>query len=258
MPYDWISNKVNDNDYILILIIIILGLIVLNFELWKKKTDRFYDVQNNTDTPSTTKYQPPVLDNLMNPNFYISKEEIARRNAWSQLDGNEESLFNTNGSNTDLARYQNDITQTDSTLYNNSNTRTQSSNYATVGDYATLDSIGTTMSDTLGGIKSNMGYTILDDQLGTFNSYNNGMNNPHTYDNTVNYKTGMNPSTVNGASLGTLSGGLYGSGGQYTQDNKPIFLQKDFKGVANIFAPNIIISNPPLTSDGNPDISFQM
>ena len=97
----------------------------------------------------------------------------------------------------------------------------------------------------------------MKDQLGTFNSYSNN-NNPYTYDNTANYKTGMNPSTVDGANLSMSSGYGYGSNGQYTQNNKPIFLQKDFQGVANIFAPNIIISNPPLTSDGNPDISFQM
>ena len=196
------------------------------------------------------------MDNPMNPNFYISKEEIERRNAWSQLDGNEESLANTNGSKSDLPKYQNDITQSNSTLYNNSNTQSQAINYATVGDYATLDSLGSMMTDTLGGIKTNIGYTILEDRLGTFNNYSNNNTNPHTYDNTANYKTGLNPSTVDGANLGMSSG--YGSNGQYTQNNKPIFLQKDFQGVANIFAPNIIISNPPLMSDGNPDISFQM
>mgnify|MGYP000946246336 CR=1 FL=1 len=52
----------------------------------------------------------------------------------------------------------------------------------------------------------------------------------------------------------------YGSGlsGKFLQNERPVFLQKDFDGVANIFAPNIIIQNPPLTSDGYPDISFQM
>ena len=46
--------------------------------------------------------------------------------------------------------------------------------------------------------------------------------------------------------------------GKFSQDNKPVFLQKDFDGVANIFAPNIIVQNPPLTSDGYPDITFDM
>ena len=261
MPYNWIYTTSNDNIYILILIIIILFFIIIDFKLWKKKTDRFYDVQQTVPQtthkimPNTTKYQPPMYNNPMNPNFYISKEEQDRRNAWSQLDGNADSLPNTNGSNSDSPIYQNDITQLNSTLYNNSNTNAPSINYATVGDYATLDSIGTTLTDTLGGIKSDMGYTILEEQLGTFNKYSN------TYDNTANYKTGMNPNTVNGASIGkngNISGVGSGLSGQFTQDNKPIFLQKDFQGVANIFAPNIIISNPPLNSDGNPDISFQM
>jgi nitrogen fixation-related uncharacterized protein len=258
MVYNWIYTTSNDNIYILILIIIILALIIINFGLWKKKSDRFYDVQNDITIP--TEYERRVYDNLMNPNFYISKEEEIRRNAWSQLDGDEESLLNTNGSKSDLATYQNDITQSNSTLYNNSNTNLQTTNYATIGDYATLDSLGNSLTDTLGGIKMDIGYTILDEQLGTFNKYNN-YNNAHTYDNTANYKTGMNPNTVNGASIsdgGRINSNGSGLSGQFTQDNKPIFLQKDFQGVANIFAPNIIISNPPLTSDGNPDISFQM
>ena len=279
-PYNWIYTTSNDNIYILILVIIILGFIIIDFGLWKKKTDKFYDITipkttipqttskttipQTTQTPQTTKpqptiYQAPMLDNLMNPNFYISKEEEARRNAWSQLDGNEETLFNTNGSNSNLSSYQNDITQLNSTLFNNSNSTPQSNNYATIGDYATLDTLGKSLTDTLGGIKSDMGYTILDEQLGTFNKYsiNNSNNNPHTYDNTANFKTGMNAATVDGTTSGLSSNGS-GLSGQFTQDNKPIFLQKDFQGVANIFAPNIIISNPPLTSDGNPDISFQM
>ena len=268
MPYNWLYTTSNDNIYILILIIIILSLIIIDFKLWRKKTDNFNDIQNDLsqtqDTiPITTMYQRPMYTNAMNPNFYISKEEQERRNAWSQLDGNEESLSNTNGSKRDPTLFKNDITQTNSTLFNNSKTP-QLINYATVGDYATLDSIGTTLTDTLGGIKTNMGYTILQDQLGTFNNYSNNPNNSNdskTYDNTSNYKTGMNPSTVDGASIGkngSISGTGTGLSGQFTQDNKPVFLQKDFEGVANIFAPNIIISNPPLTSDGNPDISFQM
>jgi hypothetical protein len=304
MEYNWIYTNWNDNIYILLLIIIILGLIIIDFGLLKRKTDRFYDIQSNTSTtipkitgsninipnitipnitipnitmpkinipnmtiynmetsnmstPNTTVYQPPTLDNPMNPSFYISNEEEARRNAWSQLDGDEGSLNNTNGSKSDILSYQTNVTQSNSTLFNISNSTPQSKNYATLGDYATLDSIGTTLTDTLGGIKSDLGYTILDDQLGTFNNYSTNYNNPHTYDNTANFKTGMNPSTVNGTSK-SITGIGSGLSGKFTQDNKPIFLQKDFQGVANIFAPNIIISNPPLTSDGNPDISFQM
>ena len=180
----------------------------------------------------------------MNPNFYLSPEEIARRNAWSHLDGNEESLLNTNGT-----YYQNDIMPSNKTY--------QPMNYSTIGDYATLDSLGSSLTDTLGGIKFNLGYTILDEQLGTFNNYT-AASASKTYDNTANYKTAMNPATVNGTSTGTVSGYGTGFSGKYTQDNRPIFLQKDFDGVANIFAPNIMISNAPLDDNGNPDISFEM
>jgi hypothetical protein len=75
----------------------------------------------------------------------------------------------------------------------------------------------------------------------------------------------MNPNTVDGNGsafgYGTISGQGSGMSGKIMQDNRPVFLQKDFDGVANIFAPNIIIQNPPLSSDGYPDISdisFQM
>jgi len=274
MAYNWIYTNSNDNIYILILIIIILSFIILDFELLKKKTDKFYNVQNNAQTtkpqttkpqttkPQSTMYQRPTYENQMNPNFYISKEEEERRNAWSQLDGNEESLANTNGTNfgrsTGLINFQHDITQTNSTLFNNGKDNVNAGNYATIGDYATLDSLGSNLTDTLGGIKTDLGYTILDEQLGTFNKYSQPpYNNPNTYDNTLNYKTGMNPSTVDGMSA-KISGSGQGFSGKFIQDNKPVYLQKDFQGVANIFAPNIIISNPPLINDGIPDISFEI
>ena len=94
-----------------------------------------------------------------------------------------------------------------------------------------------------------MGYTVLEEQLGTFKK--EPIINSHTYDNTSNYNTGMNPNTVDGVTT-------FGGNGKFSQDNKPVFLQKDFDGVANIFAPNIIVQNPPLTSDGYPDITFDM
>ena len=202
--------------------------------------------------PQTTLYN-------LNANFYISPEEQSRRNAWVHLDGNEESLANTNGTPT----YKNDITYSGSLLNNsNSNSAIQALNYSTIGDYATLDSLGAKLTDTLGGIKSNLGYTLLDEQLGTFNKYNQTpkLESIHTYDNTANYNTGMNPNTVNGVtpSSGSVSGQGSGISGNFTQDNRPFFMQKDFDGVSNIFAPNIIISNPPLTADGNPDITFEM
>ena len=134
---------------------------------------------------------------------------------------------------------------------NNNNDYIRANNYNTIGDYATLDTLGRGLTDTLGGIHTELGYTVLEEQLGTFKK--EPIPNPHTYDNTSNYNTGINPKTIDGVTS-------YGTGlsGKFSQNHKPIFLQKDFDGVANIFAPNIIIQNPPLTSDGYPDISFDM
>ena len=262
--------------YIWLVIIILLGLVIYNFDYWKKKNffdniitynntdqkvqkDNFNDVVNiNTCSPENTPYQAPMATNPSN-NFFITDEEKAKwKVASSILDGNEDSLPNTNGSMKNIP--QNDIMQINSTLFgpdvNNTDKTNASMNYeyyATVGDYATLDSLGKGLTDTLGGIPTSLGFTLLDEQLGTFKKQS--MNNQYTYDNTSNYNTGLNANTVDGNSSSSYGSNL---NGKSLQDNKPIFLQKDFDGVSNIFAPNIIIQNPPLTSDGYPDISFQM
>ena len=74
--------------------------------------------------------------------------------------------------------------------------------------------------------------------------------------NTANYNTGMSANTVDGNQDGVmnLSAGNFGS----CSNGQPVFIQKDFDGVANIFAPNIVIQNAPLTSNGYPDISIRM
>jgi hypothetical protein len=187
------------------------------------------------------------MTNLSNNLFLSDKEKERVRRAWVQLDGDEETL--SYSSNTAI---KNDILQLDSTLYgkNSSNTAANAVypvNYSQVAGWATIDDLGKSLTDTLGGINSNLGYVLLDEQLGTFKP---NYNNPNTYDNTQNYKTGMNPSTVGGAQL-------QGAGGSYQQVGKsPIFMQKDFAGVANIFAPNIYVSNAPLNDNGMPDLSF--
>jgi len=180
-------------------------------------------------------------------NLFITEEEKTKwRRVWGQLDGNEETLPYTSN----LA-VQNDILQLDSSLYTpnfpSSNIAANIANYAQPGNWATIDDLGKSMTDTLGGINSNLGYTLLTEQLGTFKP---NYNNPNVYDNTQNYKTGLNASTLSGASV-------QGAGGSYQQVGKsPIFMQKDFAGVANIFAPNIYVSNAPLSDSGMPDISF--
>tara|TARA_Y100000389_G_C17314366_1_gene439665 strand:- start:87 stop:854 length:768 start_codon:yes stop_codon:yes gene_type:complete len=224
-----------------------------------KTKDLFYNVENNTT--ETTQYQPPLRNNFMNSSLFINPEEKAQYEmARGLLDGNDDSLVNTNGT-INFKLPQNDIIQSNSTLFSNdnnintnnpNNAYVRANNYNTIGDYATLDTLGKGLTDTLGGIHTELGYTVLEEQLGTFKK--EAIPNPHAYDNTSNYNTGINPKTVDGVTS-------YGSGisGKFSQDQKqPIFLQKDFDGVANIFAPNIIVQNPPLTSDGYPDISFEM
>ena len=257
--YSWVSNAYNDNVYVLLFIILILSFIIYNFNFWKPNPVSIYKNSETKTTsqsisksqfnnitrhePEYTRYQPPTETNPSN-NLFINDEEKAYWKIASEiLDGNDESLQNTNGS-PNIKNPINDILQMNSTLFSSSNNLTNTENYATIGNYATLDSVGKGLTETLGGINTGLGFTLLDEQLGTFNKQE--IPNPHTYDNTSNYYTGMNPNTVDG------------SGFKYLQNNKPVFLQKDFEGVANIFAPNIIIQNPPLTSDGFPDISFQM
>lgn len=252
MAYNWLYTTSNDNVYILVLVIIILGFIILNFNLWKKKTDKFYNVDTSIPNVPTI----PPLPTLASHNFIMTEaEKQAWRDKLVSLDGDEEAIAPP----INLSHYlpqnsTNDImSQKDSTLYSGHQIGSvpTSNDTSTIGDYATLDSLGSMMTDTLGGVKSSLGYSILEDQLGMFTQTH--PSNDYTYDNTINYKSGMSANTVDGVS--TIGSGL---SGQFTQDNKPIFLQKDFAGVANIFAPNIIIQNPPLTSDGYPDISYQM
>lgn len=248
--FSWLYTSSNDNAYILILIIIILSIIIIDFELIKQKINKFNNIKSDNF------YN--ITDNLSN-NLFISPEEQSKwAKAWVKLDGNEDTLYNESN-----PTYEKSITQLDSTLYNNGlgsqgSSNVQPINYSTIGDYATLDTLGKSLTDTLGGINTRHGYTILDEQLGTFVMPK--PENPFAYDNTANYNTGMNANTVNGVSgkYNGVSGTGTGFNAKIMQDNRPVFMQKDFAGVANIFAPNIIVSNPPLNSDGTPDISFSM
>ena len=259
MGFNWLYTSWNDNEYILFLIIVILFFIIIDFKLIKRKapftdttsttnqaTTTTNQATTTTNQATTTTNQAPTATNPANNLFVTDEEKNKWRRAWGQLDGNEETLSYTSN-----ATVRNDILQLDSTLYTpnfpSSNIAANIANYAQPGNWATIDDLGKSMTDTLGGINSNLGYTLLTEQLGTFKP---NYNNPNVYDNTQNYKTGMNPSTLSGASL-------QGAGGSYQQVGKsPIFMQKDFAGVANIFAPNIYVSNAPLSDSGVPDISF--
>ena len=265
--YNWTYNTYNNNKYVLLFIITILVFIIYIFNYTSRKQDlssttvttsqksNFNNISNNM----SNEYEPPIITNPYNNLFISNAEKDQWKIAKSLLDGNEESLQNTNGSpNNYYQGYgyvpKNDILQTNSTLFSNNSNKVESVNTSTIGDYASLDSLGKGLTDTLGGIHTELGYTVLDEQLGTFKKEE--IHNPYTYDETANYNTGMSANTINGNDNGVFnySAGNYGKCGS----GQPIFLQKDFDGVANIFAPNIIIQNPPLTSDGYPDISIRM
>lgn len=252
MAFNWLYTTWNDNEYILFLIIVILFFIIVDFKLIKRKKDNFFNLpepsstsEPSISTPITTTYKPPVITNPGDSLFVSDEEKEKWRKAWVQLDGNEETLSYL--SNTAVS---NDIIQFDSTLYSSPNTSNVMSSlvdYSKNADWATIDDLGKSLTDTLGGVNSNLGYTILQEQLGTFKP---NYANPNAYDNTQNYKTSMNPSTIAGTNA-------LGYGGNYQQVGKsPVFMQKDFAGVANIFAPNIYVSNAPLNDNGIPDISF--
>ena len=269
--YTWLYNTYNNNKYILLSIIILLVLIIYNFNYITNKqilnTSNEYSTvkqkSNFSNTNEYSNYQHTVITNPSN-NLFISNEEKEQlKVASSLLDGNEESLPNTNGS-PDESVYgyipKNDILQTYSTLFNNdtdtdtdTNNNNNTDNTSTVGAYSSLDSLGKGLTDTLGGIHTELGYTVLDEQLGTFKKEE--IYNPYTYDETSNYNTGMSANTVDGNNgVLNLSSGNFSKCG----NGQPVFIQKDFDGVANIFAPNIIIQNPPLTSDGYPDVSLHI
>jgi hypothetical protein len=252
MAYNWIYTTSNDNVYILFLIVLILVLIIVNLGLWKRKNDKFFNITSppaGTTIPSTTTYQAPTATN---PAFNMALSEEEKQKYYEgliKIDGDQETVV---GVSDTLPTRQNDILNQDSSLYTWTLTGNASPNVETalMGNYATIDDIGKSITDTLGGIKTNLGYAILDEQIGTFKKI--APVNPYEYDNTADYYTGMNSKSLDG--VGSSVG--YGLNGYGNSGGTPIFLQKDFTGVANIFAPNIIVANPPLNDDGFPDISF--
>ena len=310
MAYNWLYTSWNENEYILFLIVVILFLIIINFGLWKRKSDTFdnvVDTSNQTTTThasvpnephstapiattfttTTTKYIPtgipvniptttsptttqsntstspisttsPILTPTnMNDNLFITPDEKQKwASMWMRLDGNEDSLpYMSNSS------INNSISQLDSTLYNTStsNTSISTANYSSINDWATIDDLGKSLTDTLGGVNSNLGYTVIQEQLGTFKP---NYNNPHVYDNTMNYNSSMNLNGLSGVNSSNMARtSTLGSGTSYQQVGKgtPVFLQKDFAGVANIFAPNIYISSDKAFDENTyPNVSYSV
>ena len=279
-PYWWLYTTMNENSYVLFLILIFLVLIIVNFKLYQTKQDRFYNITiPSTTTPTTTNpttvnsvsgsdlfdknnesvSNNEVIDNPKDKLFVTKEEKEAWAKAWGHLDGNDETIINSGyTSNISVGMTQNDILQLNSTLYDASySSNVNAVNYNSSQNWATIDNLGSTLTDTLGGIQSQNGYTLLTEQLGTFKP---NYNNPNVYDNTQNYNTAVNTMSLSGvtSSVGSPYGVQTGTG--YTKVGTPLIMQKDFAGVANIFAPNIYVvaSDKALGDDALPNISYSV
>ena len=285
-PYWWLYTTMNENSYVLFLILIFLVLIIINFKLYQTKQDKFYNITIPSTTTSITTTTPTttnpttvnsvsgsdlfdknnesvsnneVIDNPKDKLFVTKEEKESWAKAWGHLDGNDETIINSGyTSNISAGMTQNDILQLNSTLYDASySSNVNAVNYNSSQNWATIDNLGSTLTDTLGGIQSQNGYTLLTEQLGTFKP---NYNNPYVYDNTQNYNTSVNTTSLSG--VASSAGSPYGvqTGTGYTKVGTPLIMQKDFAGVANIFAPNIYVvaSDKALGDDALPNISYSV
>lgn len=238
---NWIYTSSNSNFIYLILFITILLSILLLIGVFKfrkalytnKMSDNFGDIAESSTYASV--------------GYKVNDDDVVK---WSsdwilQHERNSETSIN-NFSNTSVP-VDDQSMNANSTLYGGPITDelVGSNNDVNIGMFASMDSTGNSMTDGLGGIKFDYGYSVLDESIGTFK------NTPamYQYNNIMDYKTGMNKSCMDG----------YGVGGNCGSDlnglRAPI-LQKDFAGVANIFAPNIIINGSAVEDDGIPNISM--
>ena len=232
--FNYLYTTNNNNGYIMMVIIFLLILLILSMNWFKQKSDVIKDRFNDSS----------VVPYITNP---TSNFKIDLTKQLNQMEINSGTVIDSTQP-TDIY-----VKQLTSTLYGDSDFdasydnggNSTTSNIAAVNGmkvtgYATLDSLGKSLTDTLGGIDSSLGYTIIDEQLGTFK----GISNPDfTYNNIANYN-----STINGGNLAAANDTSL----QYNNPNpngynkayggSPVFLQKDFEGVANIFAPNIFIA----------------
>lgn len=274
-PYWWLYTTMNDNSYVLFLILIFLILIIINFKLYKTKQDRFYNITNPSTTISSSNNNSngsdlfdnnnnsvstnEVIDNPRDKLFLTNEEQEAWAKAWAHIDGNNETIINSGyTSNINSSMTKNDILQFNSSLYDASfSSNVNAVNYNSSQNWATIDNLGSSLTDTLGGIQTQRGYTLLTEQLGTFKP---NYNNPNVYDNTQNYNTSVNTTSLQGVSSNT--GSPYGvqTGTGFNKVGTPLIMQKDFAGVANIFAPNIYIvaNDKALGDDALPNISYSV
>ena len=197
MAYNWLYTSWSDNEYILFLIVVILSFIIIDFGLIKRKSEKFFNITVPTTTvPTTTVPTTTQFDK------YTDYKILAKQ------------LYKDAENEKNAAKEQNDILQSDSTLFQNDNktenSKTEVVDYSVPANWATVDELGKSLTDTLGGIKSQLGYTLLTEQLGTFNT-------KHQYDNTKNYNTGINADRLIGA-------GTKGQGASYQPVGKQIHL----------------------------------
>ena len=236
---NWIYTSSNSNFIYLILIIAILLSIVLYIGVNKFKSelsrssDNFGDI-NESDIYASVGYKLNNDDVVKWSSDWILKNERNSETPLKELDKFSNDIpFDDQSMNIKSMLYGGPIT--DELVGSNNNVN--------IGMFASMDSTGNAMTDTLGGIKFDYGYSVLDESIGTFK------NTPamYQYNNIMDYKTGMNKS---------CSDSYGGIGNCMDNTRPPVFLQKDFAGVANIFAPNIIINGSPVEDDGIPNISM--
>jgi hypothetical protein len=274
---NWIYTSSNANSYILFISIVLLVILILMMGWYRSKSDsspgtinKFADV-TQPPPPQTTKSAVDALFLNSNnaeiiaavtptlPNYKISYQD---REKWIKVMQNMDSNAGTAINPADTSNVM--INQRDSSLYGSpdfvasydnagnsvtANVALSAYNGAALADYATIDGLGKSLTDSLGGINTNNGFAVLSEVLGT--SQQTALK---TYDNTQDYRTRMLPDATagnNGDVAATVS--MPTNAGKYNKVlGSPLFLQKDFEGVANIFAPNIYIANPPLDEQGNP------
>ena len=255
------------NEYILFLIVVIITFLIIDYGLWSRRSEKFYDITTTTlpattttlPATTTTVNYPRNTTTITNPNdnlFLTDAERQRWATMWARLDGNEETLPY---SSSNIA-----INQATSDLYGSGsiNNGIVPVNYNVAGSWATVDQLGNSLTDTLGGINSTLGYTVIQEQLGMFNPASSSSGtHENVYDNTQNYNTGVNAANLGGVSSASAyasASSINSGGGCASGRGLPILLQKDFAGVANIFAPNIYISDKALNDSGMPNIAYSV
>ena len=263
--WNWLYKTSNNNASILFVIILLLmiGIYVMGWYQTmpvplQTAKDKFVDTTEQTALDKLFVNEQniaPITPTL--PSYQISVQD---RNKWIKIMSDMEKNASTVVVPSDTSNVV--ITQKQSTLYGESdfiasydnggnsttaNVALTAYNGTGVADYATLDSLGKSLTDSLGGIEMDKGFAVISETLGT--SRGTGL---RTYDNTQDYRTRMIPEQVQGldTSLVAKSGDGNGKSKYSKAVGSPLFLQKDFAGVANIFAPNIYVANPPINEDG--------